>query len=56
MSFPRGSEGKKSACNAGGLDSSPGLGISPGDQPTPVFLSGEFHGQRSLAGCSPWDC
>ena len=22
--------------------------------PTPVFLPGEFHGQRSLAGCSPW--
>ena len=22
-------------------------------QPTPVFLSGESHGQRSLAGCSP---
>ena len=22
-------------------------------QPTPVFLSGKFHGQRSLAGCSP---
>ena len=20
---------------------------------TPVFLPGEFHGQRSLAGCSP---
>ena len=24
--------------------------------PTPVFLLGEFHGQRSLAGYSPWDC
>ena len=23
-------------------------------QPTPVFLLGESHGQRSLAGCSPW--
>ena len=23
-------------------------------QPTPVFLPGEFHRQRSLAGCSPW--
>ena len=22
-------------------------------QPTPVFLPGELHGQRSLAGCSP---
>ena len=25
-------------------------------QPAPVFLSGEFHGQRSLAGYSPWGC
>ena len=23
-------------------------------QPTPVFLSGESNGQRSLEGCSPW--
>ena len=23
-------------------------------QHTPVFLPGEFHGQRSLAGYSPW--
>ena len=23
-------------------------------QPTPVFLPGKFHGQRSLAGYSPW--
>ena len=23
-------------------------------QPTPVFLPGKFHGQWSLAGCSPW--
>ena len=30
-------------------------GSSGGGQPTPVFLSGEFHGQRSLAGYSPWD-
>ena len=25
-------------------------------QSTPVFLPGEFHGQRSLAGSSPWRC
>ena len=25
-------------------------------QPTPVFFLGEFHGQRSLVGCSPWGC
>ena len=24
--------------------------------PTPVFLPGEFHGQRSLEGYSPWSC
>ena len=23
-------------------------------QPTPVFLRGKFHGERSLAGYSPW--
>ena len=23
--------------------------------PTPAFVPGEFHGQRSLAGYSPWD-
>ena len=25
-------------------------------QPTTVFLPGKFYGQRSLAGCSIWDC
>ena len=25
-------------------------------QPTPVFLPGESHGQRSLPGYSPWGC
>ena len=24
--------------------------------PTPVFLPGEFHGQRNLVGYSPWCC
>ena len=24
--------------------------------PTPVLLPGEFHGQRSLVGYSPWSC
>ena len=27
-----------------------------GWQPSPVFLPGEFHGQRSLVGYSPWGC
>ena len=37
----------------GALGSIPGLGRSPwwrAWQPTPVFLPGEFHGQRSLGG------
>ena len=25
-------------------------------QPTPEFLHGESHGQKSLVGCSPWGC
>ena len=25
-------------------------------QPTPLFWSGEFHGQRGLVGYSPWGC
>ena len=35
----------------------PGLGRLPWRrawQPTPVFLSGESHGQRRLVGYSPW--
>ena len=24
--------------------------------PTPIFLPGEFHGQRSIEGYSPWGC
>ena len=41
----------------GDLGSIPGLGRSPGEgngQSTPVFLPRESHGQRSLAGYSPW--
>ena len=25
-------------------------------QPAPVSVPGKFHGQRSVAGYSPWDC
>ena len=25
-------------------------------QPTPIFLPGKSHGQRSLTGYSPWGC
>ena len=53
--LPGGSAGKESACNTGGLI--PELRRFPwrrGWQPTPVFLPGESHGHRSLAGYSPW--
>ena len=45
------------ACSVGDLSLILGSGRSPGEgqwQPTPVFLPGEFHGQKSLVGCSPW--
>ena len=41
----------------GDASSIPGLGRFPYRrkwQPTPVLLTGESHGQRSLAGYSPW--
>ena len=54
--FPGGSDSKESACNAEDQGSIPGLGRPwrRKRQPTPVFLPGESHGQRSLAGYSPW--
>ena len=51
--IPGGSEGKASARNAGDRGLISGLGRSPGEghgNPTPVFLLGESHGQRSLVG------
>ena len=54
MGFSDGSDGKESACNAEDPDSIPGSGISPREwQSAPVFLPGEFHGQRSFVGYSP---
>ena len=54
--FPRSSNGKESACSG-----RPGFNPWVGKihwrrkwQPTPVFLLGESHVQRSLAGYSPW--
>ena len=38
--------------SAGGVGSIPGLRRKW--QHTPVFLPGESHGQKSLAGYSPW--
>ena len=56
FTFPGGSDGKESTCNAGDLESIPGSGRSPWGrhmQPTLVFLPGESHGQRSLVDYSP---
>ena len=52
-----GSDGKVSACNVGDPGLIPGVGKIPWRrkwQPTPVFLPGKSHGQRSLVGYSPW--
>ena len=49
-------QNKESACNAG-LEFNPWVRKNPWKRawkPTPVFLPREFHGQRSLAGYSPW--
>ena len=57
MGFPGGSDGKESACNVGDLGSIPGLGRSPrGGHGNPLQYSclENPHGQRSLAGHSPW--
>ena len=51
--------GKEFACNAGDVGSGPWVRKIPWRrewQPTSVFLPGESHGQRSLAGYSPWGC
>ena len=50
------SRGKESACQCRGYKR---CRFSPWRrkwQPSPVFLSGKSHGQRSLVGCSPRGC
>ena len=56
--FPGGPVVKNPPANAGDVGLIPGSGRSPERkwQPTPVCLPGKFHGQRSLAGYSPWAC
>ena len=57
IKFPGGSDSKESVCNAGDLRFNPWFGKIPWRrewQPTPMFLPGEFHGQGSLVGYSPW--
>ena len=60
--FPGGACDKESACQCRrckrrGFD--PWVGKIPWRRkwlPTPVFLPGELHGQRSLVGYNPWGC
>ena len=48
---------KETACGVGDLGLIPGLGRSPKERNEllpPVFLPGEFQGQKSLASYTPW--
>ena len=55
--FPGGSDGKESTCNVGHPGSTPKLGRSPGREPGNPLQHACLenpHGQRRLAGYSPW--
>ena len=58
--FPRWRSGEESSCQCRGSKRckfDPWVGKIPWSrkwQPTPLFLHGEFHGQRSLVDYSPW--
>ena len=61
MGFPGGTSGKESTCHCRrhkrlGFNPWVGKPWSRKWQPTPLFLPGEFHGQRNLVGYSPWGC
>ena len=64
LGFPRWLSGKESACRCRSrrrhaLDQIPGSERASGGrngQPTLKSLPGKSHGQRSLAGNSPWGC
>ena len=59
VGFPSGSDSKESACSVEDRGSIPGVGKIPWRrewQPSPIFLPGKFHGQRSLVSFSPWSC
>ena len=54
-----GSDGEESACSAGDLSLTPGLGGSPGGghgKPLQYSCLEDPHGQRSLEGYSPRGC
>ena len=53
------SDCKESTCNVGDLGLIPRLGRSPGGgpgNPLQYFCLEKLHGERSLAGSSPWGC
>ena len=55
--LPDGSDGKESVCKGRKPGFDPWIGKIPWRREclsTPVFLPGEFHGQRSLVGYNPW--
>ena len=55
--LPWGLSGKESARQGGRLEFDPWVWKIPWRRkwkPTPIFLPGKSHGQRSLEGCSPW--
>ena len=57
MGFSSGANGEEFVCRCRRLRFNPWVGKTPWRrkwQPTPVFLPGESHGQRSLVGYSPW--
>ena len=53
--LPGGLGRKESTCNAGFNSWVRKIPWRKKWQPTPVFLPGKSHGQRSLVGYSPWD-
>ena len=58
LGFYGGLDGKKSNCSVGDLAQSwvGKIFWRRAWQPTPVFLPGDPHGQRNLAGYNPWGC
>ena len=57
--FPGGPSGKRSACQCRRYRFDPWVRKIPWrrkQQPTPLFLPGEPHGQRTLVGYSPYVC
>ena len=57
VGLPRWLGGKESACQRRGCGFDPWVRKIPWRrkwQPTPVFMPGKSHGQKSLEGYSPW--